>query len=357
MKRALGIGFGFAVAALCLWLFFRGIRVDDLQRDIAAASVPLLVLLAASSVVHLLLRAYRWRTLLGEAGRGVPFIELFSAVSVGYMASLLPARVGEVLRPTLLSRRTGVPLGTSFGTVAADRLVLDLPMIGTMLGLALVLPADWTGLGAEADPATLANLRLFGLLALAGAIAGFVVAVLLARHRPAVEAWLHRVHDGGQRRGPTAFVARVIASVLPGLSAFATAGGVLRLAAETAALWAVIAAGIHCGVAACDVRLAPLATLLIVPVTALGIALGTPGGAGTYQIAMKLVLVQLFRTPESAAVAAGIVVHVVSLVPMIALGTWFALRRGLHGTAERRPAPDPDPAPEHAPEPAGSARR
>ena len=328
MKRLAGVLFGVILAVVCLGLFFRG--VEDPARlwaQIAAASLPRLGLLVVASVLHIALRSSRWRTLLGANGRGVPYSELFAAVSVGYMASLLPARVGEVLRPTMLARRTGVPLGASLSTVAAERAVLDLPFLLVMLALALVLPSDWTGLGAHSQTDTLSTLHRLGLVALAVSIAGLALVVLLARYRVTVDAWLrNRAALRGGRAGNVA--ARAMASLLPGLAAFESPGGVVRLAAETALIWGVVGAGIHAGIAACGIALAPLAMLTVVPVTAFSFLLMTPGGAGTYQLAMFVVLVTLLGvTDENAARAASLVVHAVALIPVLVLGGWYSVRR------------------------------
>jgi hypothetical protein len=329
LKRVVGILFGIVLAAVCLGVFFRGVEDPGrLWARITAASPALLGLLIVASVLHIALRSWRWRTLLGASGRGVPFSELFAAVSVGYMASLLPARIGDVLRPTMLSRRASVPLGASLSTVAAERAVLDLPFLLVMLALALVLPAGWTGLGAHSQADTLSGMRRLGLVGLIVSIAGLAVVVLLARQRAAVDAWLrHRAALRGGRIGR--ILSHAAASLLPGLATFESPGGVVRLAAETALIWGIVGAGIHAGIAACGIALAPLAMLMVVPVTAFSFLAMTPGGAGTYQLAMFVVLVRLLGVgDEDSARAASLVVHAVALIPVLILGGWYAVRRG-----------------------------
>jgi hypothetical protein len=328
MRRAASVAFGSVLAVVCLALFFRG--VDDpagLWARVVAADRPLLGVLVLASVLQIALRSFRWRTLLGTAGRKVAFSELFAAVSVGYMASLLPARAGEVLRPAMLTRRSGIPFGASFATVAAERIVLDLPFLLVTLALSLVLPAEWTGLGAHSQPATLATLRRFGLGALAVSLGALVLVIALARHRAEAERWLReRAESSGSRVGRATI--RAATSLLPGLATFESVGGVARLMVETALIWGSVAVGIHAGIAACGIGLAPLAMLTVVPVTAFSFLAMTPGGAGTYQLAMFVTLVRLLGvTDETAARAASLVVHAVALVPVLILGGWYAVRR------------------------------
>lgn len=328
MKRALSIGFGVALAALCLWLFFRGVDEQQLWRRVVNANPALLAALVATSILHLALRAARWRTLLGPAGRRVPFGELFSAVSIGYMASILPGRVGEVIRPTALSRRTGIPFGVTLATVAAERVVLDLPVLVLFGALFLALPPSITGLAPTADPQLLAWVRSSGVLLLVASLAGLAIVAILGRRQQQIaakiQAWADRRTSGFPRR-----VCGWFNSLLPGLTTFGTFGGLARLAAETLAIWIVIAAGIYCGVVACGVSVSPAAMLIVIPATAAGIAVPTPGGAGTYHMAMKMTLVGLFGADDAAAVSAGLVGHGLPLAVVLAMGGWFAIRGGL----------------------------
>lgn len=336
MKRIVTIVFGLLLGGLCLWLFFRGVDSRALWSRLGEADPLLVSLLIASAVVHMVLRSWRWRTLLGPAGRDVSFWELFSAVSIGYMAVLLPGRISEVLRPTILARRTRVPLGTALATVAAERMALDLPMVLLFGALFLVLPSNLTGLSASADTKVLNLLRSSGVLLLAGALAALSTAVYLGRHQERISGW---IENRARERGP--FLRRLagwVASLLPGLAAFGTFRSLGRLLLETLVLWGVIAAGIHSGVAACGVELAPLAALVIIPATAIGIAVPTPGGAGTYHMVMKVVLVGLFAANETAAVSAGLVAHGLPLLAVILLGAACALRGGL--SAKKGSAPD-----------------
>ncbi|MCE5246765.1 MAG: lysylphosphatidylglycerol synthase transmembrane domain-containing protein [Candidatus Polarisedimenticolia bacterium] len=327
MKRAIGIAAGALLAAVCLWLFFRGVDGAALGRSLREANPLLIALLCLSSVGHMALRAWRWRTLLGEEGRGVPYGELFSAVCIGYMAGVLPGRVSEVLRPAALSRRTRAPFGAALATVGAERFLLDLPMIVLFGGVFLALPSGFGGLPAGVDDKLIAEVRAAGLVLALASVAGLAFVSWLARRREAADALI-----ASWAAGHGSFVCKIAAflrTLLPGLQGFGSARGLARLGAETAAIWLVICAGIHCGVASCGVSLPLFASLIIVPVTALGIAVPTPGGAGTYHMAMKLVLVGLFGASEAGAVGAGLVAHAAPLLVTLALGGFFALRGGL----------------------------
>ncbi len=333
------------MAAFFLWLCFRGVSLADVWEQLKGANASLLLLSIATVPLHLLTRAWRWRTLLGPAGKSVRFIELLSAVSIGYMSSLLPGRVGEVLRPALLSRRTGLPFAPTLATVGVERVILDLMAVLLSGALALVLPVSYSGLGAGADVALLGKMRTLGEFSLVGGLVALVLTSFLARKRIVIQASLEararRSHFRVYRAALSWF-----AGLFPGLVAFATLRGIVRLAAETAVIWSIIGIGIQWGIRACGVNLAPGAWLIMLPILAVGIGIPTPGGTGTYHLAMKLGLVNLFAAGESAALGAGLVVHAIAWIPVLIMGGYFIARGGLSRSGEGSGEVPEDAAPE-----------
>ncbi len=343
MRRVLAWIAGPALAAFFLWLCFRGVDLAELWQVVRHVDPLLLGLSVASVFAHLGLRSWRWRTLLAPVAPDVPYRELLSAVSIGYMASLLPGRVGEVLRPALLSRRTGTPFAAALATVGVERAVLDLLAIVVLGGGALLLPPGLSGVGAHADPELVAFLRVLGGGLLAGGLAALAIVTWLARDRERWEERFRRFAEGEGAvflRRPAGFVA----GLFPGLGAFATMRGLAAVLAETFVIWGVIAAGIQAGIASCGVTLAPFSALVMLPILAVGIGIPTPGGTGSYHAAMTWGLAGLFGTPRVLAGAAGLVVHAFTWLPVLAAGGLFVALGGLaRGEAAAVPAGEAAP--------------
>jgi len=93
--------------------------------------------------------------------------------------------------------------------------------------------------------------------------------------------------------------------------------------------WATIALGTWIGVRAAGADVPFASMLILLPPLALGVALPTPGGAGGYHAAMTLGLVHLFGVPEATAVSAGILMHLMVTLPVIALGLVLLKADGL----------------------------
>lgn len=165
---------GLAAAAL-LAVFFRGVDWYALVEALAGARpLPLagLVLVTAAAYVA---RAWRWGDILAPLGR-VGNSDLLSATVVGYAASLVVPRSGELLRPWLISRRHPIRASACFATIIVERLA-DLATILVLLALCLLaLPAPSSQI--EGRP-----LELLKLAAAAAAIVAVaVLAFLLALH-------------------------------------------------------------------------------------------------------------------------------------------------------------------------------
>jgi uncharacterized membrane protein YbhN (UPF0104 family) len=115
LKRNAQLGLGGAVSLVCLWLAFRGLALAEVGRALAGARFWLLALALCFAGVGV--RAVRWRRLLLPVA-AVRSSRLFPIVVIGYMANdVLPARLGEVVRCSVLRRREGVPTSTGPGTV------------------------------------------------------------------------------------------------------------------------------------------------------------------------------------------------------------------------------------------------
>jgi len=169
------------IAGLALWLAFRGVAPHELGEAFAAVRpVPLLLSLVAMTALAAV-RLLRWGILV-RAVAPVPSRKILTVGSIGFMAiDLLPVRLGEFVRPVLLQRRAGVPLGAGMATIVAER-ILDLIAVQLALFLALAsadLPPlhvplfeRTVDLGVEGRAIALAALALLGLPAFILVFAG-----------------------------------------------------------------------------------------------------------------------------------------------------------------------------------------
>ena len=102
------------VGGVFLYLAIRDVHWDQLRHAFGRLDVRLLVPAVGLSLLIQVFRAWRWQLELRPLA-SIPLATLWVVTSVAYMAiQVLPFRVGEVIRPWLLSRRSRL----SFSKVA-----------------------------------------------------------------------------------------------------------------------------------------------------------------------------------------------------------------------------------------------
>ena len=108
IRRLLPALLGAVLALLLLMWALRGVRLDEVLRQIREAhTVPLVVCVILATATYAL-RLIRWRLLLrDDRGGAYPLAPLWHAIAIGFMASnLLPFRAGELVRTFSITRRS-----------------------------------------------------------------------------------------------------------------------------------------------------------------------------------------------------------------------------------------------------------
>lgn len=201
-RRAL---LGLIIGALALALVLWDVPLAEVGAALAGARLRYLIPITLLFYLQQSIRALRQSLLLHDASeRGEPigFRASLSVLCISFLfINSLPARLGEVVRPTLLWERHGVPIGRGAAMVIVERF-LDLASAVAMVALVAVLVptpsreivvsgyhVDWVELGRVATMTVFPAL-LAGMAALL--IAGRPVLRLLARFEPRMPAFTRR---------------------------------------------------------------------------------------------------------------------------------------------------------------------
>lgn len=316
---------------LAIWLS----RVDlaAMGHALANARAGLVAAVALLSLSHLLLRAIRWRALLAGAGwdgaedgddlpdgpERLSLRDLTSYTALGYLVSFVaPGRLGEIVRPALLWTRHRVAAGTALASIAFERM-LDLAVIVLFLAAFLALEPDLAGPRVAKGAAIAGGAVILG---------GGGVVLLHRFRRPSLERLVRRL----ARLLPERFAApveRLGTTFLAGFDALHEPGAWWRLPALSLVTWAPIALAMHLSLLATNLTPQWSAALLLIPVSAAGIAVPTPAGVGSYHAALTWALVEILAHPEGASAAAAVVAHAATILPVIAAGLYCLWREGL----------------------------
>jgi hypothetical protein len=332
LRAALKLIVGIAVSLACLYFATRGTDWGAVGAVLAGAQPGWILASVAVSLATFYIRVQRWRVLLRPLG-DVAFAPALSATVIGFGASgVLPLRLGELVRPALLSRRCGFPMTATLSSVVLERLFDILLVVSCFLAVGLVYPVpDYLRQAATA----LAVL----------VVVGFVVLGLVLRNRAATERIVMRVVEALPSRA-AAVVEPMSRAFLDGLGALGDARTVALVLGYTVYLWGIIVLTFTFAFLALDIRV-PLveASLTTVVIVAAFVFLPQgPGFVGTWQAGCVLALVQLYHVPKDVAVGYSLLTWVVSMVVNVGSAAVFlvrediSLRQLVHVTEVEAPA-------------------
>lgn len=313
----------FALAiALFAW-FLRGADLSAVGDQIRRARIELIALSFVPLALTYVTRAVRWRYLLEPIGTA-RFSTAFRTTVIGFAAiALLPARVGDVLRPYLLARREGFNATSTLATVVMER-VLDL--VAVLLLLALYVLALG---GRETLPARLLGpLQASAATAAIGAAVFFMIMWTLATHPERVGRLVLR-----SRRILPDRIAHALSTLARTFSegfAVAREARALTLALIWSfPVWLGIASHAWLITRAFGIDMPLQGGFLLQALLVIGVAVPTPGAVGGYHAMYRLGVTAFFGAPNDAAVGAAVVAHASSFVPVVILGCAFMIQDGL----------------------------
>lgn len=125
-----------SLAALLLWLSFRGIKLGDLWAVLRNANYWWLIPAVAFSFLSFIIRARRWILLIEPLGHTPTLAHSSHAVITGYFANMIFPRLGEVTKCAALSRKENIPFDKLVGTMLVER-TIDILTVLVILGAVL----------------------------------------------------------------------------------------------------------------------------------------------------------------------------------------------------------------------------
>ena len=328
MRNALRVLLIAAVTLLLLALFLRNSDLDEVLKVMGETKVPWVAAALLTNFTALLFRTARWRAILtASAGKRTPLYDTFLSTAIGFFSSaVLPIRAGDVIRPALLSRRTGIRFTGALAAVVSERLI-DL-----MAVLSMVVAFSLTGgreLSANPETARKALIIHSGAsLAAAGlaAIAALLVILYFFRgsaHRIQlrIAGWLPKRF----RRGWLGFFDS-LHSIIELLGRPLLLSKVLLF---TLGIWACLTGQFILVLYALDRPLPYISSFLVTGMTILGLWIPTPGGVGGFHKAAQMALTNFYGFDVSASVAVAIVFHLIGTIPVVVTGIVLFAKEGM----------------------------
>jgi uncharacterized protein (TIRG00374 family) len=318
-RRGLQFAAGLALSGLFLWLALRGEDWNAIQAALSNVDYKWVVAMFPVGTYTLYVRSQRWQLLLERTHRrSVPMLPIFSASAIGFMANMvLPFRVGEIARPWLVARNTGLPLASTFASVVVER-VLDLLALA-VFGIGIVLTAD-----TVPDSVT----TMAQLVAVVATVL-FVGAFVVVAKRELVLPILDRIWRRVPRIGPV--LLRLEHEFVDGMSSIADFRTLTVAVAWSLYIWLLVGVSFALGFVAMGMDV-PFVHGGITVATIVALAVSVPSApafVGQFEWGCKLALEQIHGVDGSAAIGYSILVHTAQFFTQVILGVIFLAREGL----------------------------
>ena len=334
VSRALrgAVGLGLALMLIGAFVYWKRDTLPEVGQAIRQASPLYLGAAMGVQILHLWMRAVRWRLLLSPIKSGIGLGNLFSTTVIGYFASTISPvpRIGEVIRPLLLAGRERISRSASLATIGVERILDMVIVIGFLAVYLMLFVGDLEAgvLSSDLWANVLIGMRASGVVLLVA----IPVLFLVARN----EAVIFRALESRFRPQPGGLLGSALAigrGLAQGMAVIARPREALLALGSSVVVWLAIAAATWLGVQGMGLELSAgfpfRATLLLVPVLVVGVSTPTPGGIGGYHIIAAMALEQVFGASGPAAAATAIVLWLISIVPVAFLGSYFLWRSGV----------------------------
>jgi len=313
VRIAVSVVLMIALLAFFLW----NVDFDEMMTSFKQANPWLIALAALLALVSYGARVIRWMLIL----RPVAKVRLSSALlstAVGYAAiALLPARMGDIIRPVILAKRDRFPVSAGLASILTER-VFDLWTVVLFFLVFLIWPPTMMDLDADAE----ANLHL---LRVSGYAVGLVLAIgtllLLGLFR-FQDRFVEVLSKPLERFAPswrepfTSFLNHF----LDGLRVLQRPRDLVVTATASFVLWYIIFWQVKVTLLAFHLDFPLRVAFLLVTLAVLGLAIPTPGGVGGFHKATQVGLTTFFGVELNLATAIAIVYHAICFVPITVIG-------------------------------------
>lgn len=309
------------LAAVFLYIAFRGVAFADLWQSLREVRYLWIALLVPIGLASHYVRALRWKYLLEHVKKDISTQNLFSAVMIGYMVNNVLPRVGELIRPYVAGKLEGISKSTAFGTVVIERII---DMITFFFLLCLVLFLFPESVDAFWDNAE--SLRPLFLAGSAIAFALFILIFLKSESIFRLVRYLKPVIPSRYRNK----IDLVIDSFLSGFKIASVRTKLPVVIALSLAIWALYGLGLYVPFFAfepiANLDLGFSASMILLTVTSIAFVLPAPGAFGTYHSFLRYALVKLYGVDDVTALSYSLVTHEVNYIVIMIVGVFYFLK-------------------------------
>ena len=297
------------ISIVLVYLSVSEIKLQDAFNALKKIQLSYVIFFILLVILMQWLRSYRWGVILQPLGK-IDQFSLFSVTCVGFLAiAAIPARIGELARPYLISKRSTIKMSSALGTILVER-VLDGFSVLTIAVVVLFyidLPS-WM---------IISTVFVFSLTVL---ILCCILGLIWRRERAL------KIINKILGKFPGKFAHKIdelIHQFIDGFQVITNIKFLLYLFLLSALVWLVDVLAIYILLVAFGFNLPVIASFVVMIFLIVGIAIPTaPGYIGNWHFACVRA-VMIFGLAKAEALSFAVVYHFLSMAIVVVLGVIF----------------------------------
>ena len=315
MNKWLKLSLGFLFSFLGLYYAFRNINIDDIVKSFESIDYIWILVAIILLILYTIIRSIRWRLLLFSL-KPVSVKDLFASNMVGYFGnSILPFKMGEVLRGYAISNNNNLKTSTVLGSIVLER-VCDLG------GLILVFLIVMLFYSFPYDIELSLTLSVIIILFI------FILLWLISFKK---ELIMNKI-KGTQLMGFKTVISfiKTLSSFSEGFSSLNSLRSFIIVSFLTIISWFILYLVTYCTLLSLDFQLTWIEIAVVLLLTSMAMSVpAAPGAIGTHHLATYYVMNNLFTFSNIESQTYAIVLHAVSYLPLVAIGSYYFFRSSI----------------------------
>ncbi len=298
---------GIFISLIGLYYAFANIDWKDFANQLHNVNYYFLLFSVILMIFSVYIRAIRWRYILLPLEK-IKLFPLFGSTMIGYFGnSVLPFRLGEILRAVALSAQSTSTMTTVMGTIILERFLDMAGLILVIITFTVISPLNnWIG-------GTFYLIVIFTII-------GLVLALILNRNKD----WF------ASRKSNNVIIKKIfglLISLLNGFTTLQSSNKKLNIFSLSIILWILYYFSMMLVVKATGLGLTWSDTGVLLIATTLSIIIpAAPGYFGTYHAATIFVLTSMYGIARIDSQAFAVLAHAVGFVPFVVIGAIFFIK-------------------------------
>lgn len=340
VKRVFKIGLALALGGLFLWLAFRNVRLQEVLEYSRRMQFGWIIPFVISALCSHVFRAERWRLLIEHDKEELDRITLISGVLVGYLMNLVGPRLGEVSRPLYVAKKEDLSTSKLMGTIVLERIIDVVVMACLMVVVSVYLISDVSllrnifgeqtidFLTNQSGLMTYGWVALFVLMLIVAGYGGLKLVLYLGTKFEVLQKWIFRAK-------------KAYIMFKDGILSARKVDRWWLFITYTAMIWFCYTLMTYIPFWMFDMQaefnLDMLDALVITVISAIGIAIPSPGGIGTYHYFVKQSLLVLYAVPAVTGIAYATITHASMVIFVASITPIFLFIDKLRSTKAGKP--------------------